>query len=220
MEYQIKDQNNIIDIVVKYKKIKSIYMRVEDGKVKVSAPIGTSLTFIENAILKHKDRLFRQIKQYQSYYDYKDNGYVLIFNKLYKIKLMNMKRRTCSVHEDVLYVYHSDIQKTVEMFLKEVLYEYISIKINNYLKRAFKLKYPQIEIKKYKSRWGCCYTKENRVSFNLSLVHLDKDLIDYVIIHELTHFLVPNHSKDFYCEIGKRLKDYKIRQKRLKEMHV
>jgi predicted metal-dependent hydrolase len=41
-----------------------------------------------------------------------------------------------------------------------------------------------------------------------------------VIVHELTHFLVPNHSSDFYKEMEKRLKDYKIRQKRLKEKHV
>ncbi len=220
MKFQIRDQNKVIDVVVTYKKIKSLYMRVDNGTIRVSAPVGTSLTFIEESILKHKNRLYKQLNNYHHYYDYKDNGFVFIFDKLYKIKFMDMKKRVCSVHEDVLYVYHSDIQKTIEMFLKEVLYEYISIEINDYLKHDFKLKHPQIEIKKYKSRWGCCYVKENRVSFNLSLVHLDKDLIDYVIVHELTHFLVPNHSSEFYKEMEKRLKDYKIRQKRLKEMHV
>ena len=97
---------------------------------------------------------------------------------------------------------------------------YIENRIDYYLKYDFKISKPQIEIKKYKGRWGCNYSKENRVSFNLSLVYIDKELVDYVVVHELTHFLVPNHSQDFYNEMGKRLKDYKIRQKRLKEEHV
>ena len=79
---------------------------------------------------------------------------------------------------------------------------------------------PEIEIKKYKSRWGACFSKQNKVSFNLALVHLDKSLIDYVIIHELCHFIQPNHSKLFYQEIEKRLSDYKIREKRLKEIGI
>ena len=54
----------------------------------------------------------------------------------------------------------------------------------------------------------------------LSLVHLEKDLIDYVIVHELTHFLQANHSALFYQEIEKRMPDYKQRIKRLKEKHI
>ena len=58
------------------------------------------------------------------------------------------------------------------------------------------------------------------MSFHLSLIHLEKNLIDYVIVHELTHFLQPNHSKQFYLEIEKRMPDYKTRQQRLKEKHI
>ena len=61
---------------------------------------------------------------------------------------------------------------------------------------------------------------KKKVSFNLALVHLDKSLIDYVIIHELCHFIQPNHSKSFYQEVGKRLPDYKIREKKLKEIGI
>ena len=220
MGYKVKIDDDVIDVEIIYKKIKSLYIRVENGKLKVSAPIGTSLTFVENTILKHKDRLMKQLNNYHSYYDYRDGGYVYIFHELYHIRLIDMKKRKCAIHDNELYVYHKDIQKTVELFLKDELTKYIERRIEYYLKYDFKLNKPQIEIKKYKGRWGCCYSKENRVSFNLSLVYLDKYLIDYVIVHELTHFLVPNHSQDFYNEMGKRLKDYKIRQKRLKGMHV
>lgn len=220
MEYQICVDNQIIDVVITYKRIKAIYMKVEDGKIKVSAPIGTSLSFIEQTLFKHKDRLFHNVLHYESHYDYQDNGYVSIFDKVYTIKVIDMKQRKCSIHEQYLYVYHADIQKTIEIFLKDVLNKYIEKRINDYLKSDFKLKHPDVEIKKYKRRWGCCFVLDNKVSFNLSLVHLNQELIDYVIVHELTHFLVPNHSQKFYNEMSKRMKDYKHRQKRLKEMHI
>ena len=79
---------------------------------------------------------------------------------------------------------------------------------------------PYIQIKNYKGRWGSCFYKENKVTFNSSLIHLDKELIDYVIVHELAHFIEANHSSKFYKEIEKRMPDYKIRQKRLKEKHT
>ena len=123
-------------------------------------------------------------------------------------------------HEQYLYVYHQNIAQCVENYLKRILLNYIEEKIIYYLAYDFDLNMPRIEIKKYKGRWGSCYYKEGKVSFNLSLIHLDKELIDYVIVHELTHFLQANHSTLFYQEIAKRMPDYKERLKRLKEKHV
>ena len=125
-----------------------------------------------------------------------------------------------AIHEDKIYVYHHKIQEIIENELKNILYDYLVKQICYYLNTWFDLTMPEIEIKKYKSRWGACFSKQNKVSFNLALVHLDKSLIDYVIIHELCHFIQPNHSKLFYQEIEKRLSDYKIREKRLKEIGI
>ena len=89
-----------------------------------------------------------------------------------------------------------------------------------YLKSNFSLNMPVIQIKKLKARWGACFSNQNKVCFNLVLVHLEKELIDYVIVHELCHFIQPNHSKLFYQEVHKRLPDYKEREKKLKEIGI
>ena len=60
------------------------------------------------------------------------------------------------------------------------------------------------------------FIKKNRVCFNLVLAHIDYALIDYVIVHELCHFLEANHSKAFYHEIEKRMPDYKEKRKIIK----
>ena len=65
--------------------------------------------------------------------------------------------------------------------------------MNHYL-----TKYPILEIKKYKSRWGCCYPRKNKIIINVSVVNLPISLIEYVIFHELSHFVHLNHSKEFH----------------------
>ena len=69
-------------------------------------------------------------------------------------------------------------------------------------------------------RWGACFYQKNRVCFNLVLAHIDYALIDYVIVHELCHFLEANHSKAFYHEIEKRMPDYKERERLLKDVGI
>ena len=116
-------------------------------------------------------------------------------------------------HDNKIYVYHYEIQEVIETNLKKILYDYISKQIDYYLNNDFVCNTPIIEIKKLKSRWGACFLKQNKVSFNLVLVHLEKCLIDYVIIHELCHFIQPNHSKAFYQVIEYYMPDYKERIK-------
>jgi hypothetical protein len=202
------------------KNIKSIYIRVKNGTIVVSAPLYTSLDTIENLLYQYENKLIDKINHYNPYIVYEDGGKIVIFNKEYTIKLRNLNQRRCVIHNNDLYVYHSSMIKVIDEYLKDILLSYIEERIIYYLTYQFDLDMPKIEIKHYKGRWGSCYYRENRVTFNLSLIHLDKELIDYVIVHELTHFLQANHSALFYKEIAKRMPDYKNRIKRLKEAHT
>ena len=77
--------------------------------------------------------------------------------------------------------------------------------------------YNRISIRKQKSRWGSCSSKDN-INLNANLLHLPSELMDYVLLHELVHTRVKNHSKDFWDEletvvpnarqIDRKLKDY------------
>lgn len=218
--YQIMFNQELISYDVYFKNMKSIRIRVKEGRIQVSAPYYTPISFIEENLYKYQDKLLPQLKQYIPYAIYQNQGYVMIYEKKYTLSVRDVQIMKCKIHEDVLYVYHSRIQDCVEMYLKKILMDYLQEKIIEYLAYDFDLDMPLIEIKKYKGRWGSCFYKDNKVTFNLSLIHLPKDLIDYVIVHELAHFLQANHSHLFYQEIEKRMPDYKQRQKRLKEIHI
>ena len=55
-----------------------------------------------------------------------------------------------------------------------------------------------LTIRKMKTRWGVCNYKTKRVTLNFNLIKKDIKYLDYVIVHELSHLLYPNHSKNFW----------------------
>ena len=58
----------------------------------------------------------------------------------------------------------------------------------------------RVSIRSQRTRWGSCSSKDN-ISLNMKLLHLPQQLIDYILLHELVHTRVKNHSKDFWNEL-------------------
>ena len=68
-----------------------------------------------------------------------------------------------------------------------------------------------------KTRWGVCNIKEKKITLNLELIKKDIKYLDYVIIHELSHFIHPNHSKDFHDLLKKFVYNEKNKRNELKK---
>ena len=64
-----------------------------------------------------------------------------------------------------------------------------------------------IQVKDYKRRWGSCDRKAN-LTFNWRLIFAPLDIVDYVIVHELSHIKVFNHSRKFWQLVGRYYPDY------------
>ena len=65
------------------------------------------------------------------------------------------------------------------------------------LAEAHNFEYKNVAIKNSKTRWGSC-SFDNNINLSLHLMRLPDHLVDYVILHELVHTRVKNHSKDFW----------------------
>ncbi len=75
----------------------------------------------------------------------------------------------------------------------------------------------KIRLGNMKTRWGS-RSSNNTISLNIGLVGLPEPLIDYVILHELTHIHHMNHSRDFYNELRRYDPCYKQHQEALKQL--
>lgn len=76
--------------------------------------------------------------------------------------------------------------------------------------------YVKIRLSSARTRWGSCSAK-GTLSLTWRLVMAPIDIVDYVVVHELSHLREHNHSKRFWAQVGAILPDYKIRRKWLKE---
>jgi predicted metal-dependent hydrolase len=72
----------------------------------------------------------------------------------------------------------------------------------NQLAVEYSFKYNRVSLRRQQTRWGSC-SRKNNISLNLKLAVLPGELIDYVILHELVHTRVHDHSKKFWAELDK-----------------
>ena len=74
-----------------------------------------------------------------------------------------------------------------------------------------------LAVRPMKNKWASCSTDGN-LNFNKQLLDLDKELGDYVIVHELLHFNVPNHGKLWKSLMTAYLGDYEKIELKLKKI--
>jgi len=79
--------------------------------------------------------------------------------------------------------------------------------------------YNRVFIRSQKTRWGSCSYKNN-ISLNMEIVRLPEELMDYVILHELTHTRVKNHSDKFWKSLEMLIGDARKKAKNLKQFGI
>jgi predicted metal-dependent hydrolase len=82
--------------------------------------------------------------------------------------------------------------------------------------RQHRLEFNKIRISSARTRWGSCSSKGN-LNFTWRLVMAPMEIIDYVVVHELAHLRIKNHSRQFWGLVGSMIPDYKLRREWLKK---
>jgi predicted metal-dependent hydrolase len=76
-----------------------------------------------------------------------------------------------------------------------------------------------ITVRSMRNKWASCSTAGN-LTFNTELLDLDEDVQDYVIVHELLHFFVPNHGRLWKSLMRAHLGNYEELDLRLRRHHA
>ena len=107
------------------------------------------------------------------------------------------------------------LEKNNSDISKQSAYKIISPEVKR-LSSTFNFKYATIKVTNAKTRWGSCSHKNN-LNFTEKIALLPKEIMQYIIIHELAHTEEKNHGKKFWKIIKNIIPDYKIKIKWLKE---
>jgi predicted metal-dependent hydrolase len=85
----------------------------------------------------------------------------------------------------------------------------------HYFAVRLRLAPPRLELRQWRRRWGECRA-DGTLRFNWRLILLPPEIVDYVVVHELAHLVVPGHSPDFWRQVEHHLPDYAVRRRWLK----
>lgn len=105
-------------------------------------------------------------------------------------------------------------RRAVELTLKHETYSAVMPRVIHY-SAAFGVVVPPVAIRKNKKQWGCC-TNQQRLSFSIEVCMLPPRLLDYVVAHEICHFLVMDHSDLFWKVLQVVMPDFLDRKAELK----
>ena len=74
----------------------------------------------------------------------------------------------------------------------------------------------QLAYRKMKSRWGSCQPSTGRICINVALALYPPECLEYVVVHELCHLLVPGHGPEFHAIMDRVMPDWKQRRAKLR----
>jgi hypothetical protein len=138
--------------------------------------------------------------------------------KMYTLKVATGKSTALAWSKDGFTLSNRHLAKGEELFTRWYRKQARAIitKRTEELARQFGFQYQKLRLSSARTRWGSC-SSQGTLSFTWRLIMAPMELVDYVIIHELVHTKIRNHSRDFYAAVEKILPDYKKRIRWLKQ---
>lgn len=222
--YNIKIKNQDFDVIITKKKIKNLVVKLNEySQIVVSCPSRISFTEALDMLFDHSDWIIKTyLKQVQNYERFEINKFLnkeLIYlgGEPYNI-VRDDNLNSEYIIKDKTIFYKVNVDKVISKVYEEnyKIIEQVFIEVSNHFKPYINLN-PILEIRKMKSRWGSCHYKSGKIVINKVLVCVPIELLRFVMIHEFTHFIQPNHSKKYYEILSKFLPNWNDYSKELKK---
>lgn len=211
MIYELDHQQ--YPVLIERKNNKNSYIRVkEDKTIYVTTSYFVTNSQVKVMLDQNQEYIRRVIKRRETIQKREEKFFYL--GKNYDIIVVSDMK---DVKIEDSYFFVRD-QKMLERFLKKECLRIFASRLQ-VLWNLFteEIPYPTLKIRSMKTRWGVCNKKNQAITLNSRLIEYPIEYIDYVIIHELSHFVHFNHSKEFWNTVGRYCPNYKILRKGLKE---
>lgn len=209
------------DLIVRtYRRSLSLTI-TKDARLVVHAPKKLNMNDIMKYIFEKEKWIVQKQKEIQNRLSI--NKEIISYNeflflgKKYKIEYINGIKKIELTENSILVpnISFEDVYpKLIKWYIasaKKILKERLE-----YFADIMQIDYASVTISNTKSRWGSCDINRN-IKLNFRLIMLPHRIIDFVLIHELSHIIEFNHSKNFYKVISTIMPSYKLQQKNLKE---
>ncbi len=202
------------EVIVIYKNNKNMYLRVKDDlNIYITAPKYMSKNDIERFINDNILSITKMIKSKEC---------VINSNKD-KFLFLGKKYDICYINDKSIYFGDNRVfigkGINIDNYLKKECFKVFNDEFIKCLDRFKEINYiPKLRIRKMSTKWGVCNVTKKVITLNSELIKIDIKYLNYVIYHELSHLVYPNHSKDFWFLVEHYVPNYKDYKKEMKNI--
>jgi predicted metal-dependent hydrolase len=198
-----------------FSKRKTISIIVErDRSVVVRAPLETTEATIENLMVKKRQLLRKKISHQQKYplipspKEFVSGEALLYLGVQYKLNVVD--ELFPGIQFDAKFFISRENQPNANALFKEwylQMADEVIVPKAKLLAKQIGVTYKKLDIRDLKYRWGSC-TPKDHIHLNWRLIKAPMYVIEYIIIHELTHLLETNHTPEFWNRIAAQQPGY------------
>ena len=210
MEITLDDKT--FKVFITKKNNRNMYLRVKKDGIYITCNYFVTNNMIKSFIEKNEDDIIRMNDTVQRK-EKKNEEFYYLGNK-YDVVILNTVSKIEFVDNQVFVKNKTYLNTFLKNECERIFNERVKICYNLFEED---IPYPKVMIGKMKRKWGYCNKKQELIKLNFELIKYSIDEIDYVIIHELCHFLEFNHSKSFWNYVKKYKPNYKENTRVLKE---
>ena len=208
------------------KRVKNVNLRVRGGEVFVSAPRWVPSAVIEGFLRERADFILGALERTERtpFPPCEDGAPLPWRGRTLTLALGRASRSSARVEGDTLHLCVRDAQNAESV--RRALDRWYRAESEALCLAAFDRLYPQfaalgvprpeIRMRAMRSCWGNCRPAKKVVTFNARLAAVPEDCVEYVVAHELTHFLHADHSPAFYAALARVIPDWKVRRRELR----
>lgn len=196
-----------------------------DGTLRASMPIFAPIFLVKRLLKNSRKEIQKMISQTKPVYAY-ENG--MQIGKSHTLIIQKTDNKSISVinhGQQILVKLPNDMEisnATVSRKIRDAIINALRLEAKNYLTKRlsyiakmYSYSYLRVRFSHASGRWGSC-SSNGTISLNIALMKLPYEQIDYVIIHELSHTIQMNHSKDFWKLVEKADPYYREHRRQLK----
>ena len=231
----LSSTGTILEYHLEIKRIRKIYIRVKPEGIFVTAPVGTMLHEIEEclnydaqAIIRAKERMDKKMAvAAEKKKQLSENQQLEYLGSNLPFEIVQAKRSKAELGDNGLVLYMKDttdrkernqlIDKFYAEQCKKLFPKLLQKQYRNFL-HYYAIPEPRLKIRDMKTRWGTCNVLTADVTLNKKLIRAPKQVIEMIIVHELSHLVERGHNARFYGVMSTVMPEWRMYEDHLEKI--
>ena len=215
-----------IAVDVQRKRIKNLNIRItQDCRVTVSAPLRTSDARIEEFVTSRKDWIEESLARFRNSTGgadqwFGEGGRISVLGKVYSVSERAGPKIMCQIVDEhiILTVPEGSSYDDRERYMREWYRSILKDVLPDMFERwgsETGMHCSEFRTRYMKTKWGTCNYRTKVIWMSVRLAEKPLECIEYVVLHELTHTVIPDHGREFKAVLDRYMPDWKERRKLL-----